>query len=72
LNPTGSRHPRRISFWGFLGCVCDQIALATDKISCNRTLTTIGVHGTSRAMLQLSGMNTDVQTRWRSFYMEIR
>ncbi len=48
-------------FWGFLGWACSQTALATDGISCNGTVTTIGVHGTNRVMLQLSGMNTIVE-----------
>ncbi len=36
-------------------------AFATDGINCTGTITTIGVHGTNRVMLQLSGMNTIVQ-----------
>ena len=44
-----------------LGLTCSQNALATDGISCTGTVTTIGVHGTNRIMLSLSGMNTIVQ-----------
>ena len=47
--------------WGLLGAVCSQVAVATDGISCTGTVVTIGVHGTNRVMLQLSGMNTLVQ-----------
>lgn len=34
---------------------------ATDEISCSGTVATIGVHGTDRVMLRLTGMNTLVQ-----------
>jgi len=36
-------------------------ALATDNISCTGIVSTIGVHGTDRVMLKLSGTNTVVQ-----------
>lgn len=38
-----------------------KAAQATDGISCGGKITTLGVHGTDRVMLQLSGMNTIVQ-----------
>lgn len=38
-----------------------QLSLATDGIVCGGTVSTIGVHGTDRVMLRLSGMNTIVQ-----------
>lgn len=34
---------------------------ATDAINCNGTISTLGVHGTDRVMLKLSGMNALVQ-----------
>lgn len=34
---------------------------ATDGIHCSGVIKTVGVHGTDRVMLQLSGMNTIVQ-----------
>lgn len=37
------------------------LANAKDGISCSGTIDTIGVHGTDRVMLQLSGMNALVQ-----------
>jgi hypothetical protein len=36
-------------------------AFATDGISCNGIVSLIGVHGTDRVMLRLSGMNAQVQ-----------
>lgn len=36
-------------------------AQATNDIVCSGTVTTIGVHGTNRVMLRLSGMNEIVQ-----------
>ena len=33
----------------------------TSNIVCSGTITTVGVHGTDRVMLQLAGMNTIVQ-----------
>jgi hypothetical protein len=44
-----------------LGLTCTQSVLATDGISCTGTVVTVGVHGTNRVMLSLSGMNTIVQ-----------
>ena len=44
-----------------LSLTCAQAVLATDGINCTGTITTIGVHGTNRVMLSLSGMNTIVQ-----------
>jgi hypothetical protein len=44
-----------------LGLTCAQSVLATDGISCTGTVVTVGVHGTNRVMLSLSGMNTIVQ-----------
>jgi hypothetical protein len=38
-----------------------SIAHATDEIICSGTIATIGVHGTNRVMLRLTGMNTVVQ-----------
>ena len=54
---------RRIGYPSFVLLVglCGQPALATDGISCTGTVLTIGVHGTNRVMLQLSGMNAIVQ-----------
>ena len=42
--------------WGL-----SQSVLATDAISCTGTVVTVGIHGTNRVMLELSGMNTVVQ-----------
>ncbi len=41
-------------------CVSIQ-SRATDGIHCNGMIKSVGVHGTDRVMLQLSGMNTIVQ-----------
>ena len=38
-----------------------NISYATNAISCTGTISTLGVHGTDRVMLQLSSMNTTVQ-----------
>jgi hypothetical protein len=38
-----------------------QVANATDGISCNGTIDVLGVHGTDRVILKLSGMNKVVQ-----------
>jgi hypothetical protein len=43
------------------GLMSTQNVRATDGINCTGTVTTIGVHGTNRIMLSLSGMNTIVQ-----------
>jgi hypothetical protein len=51
----------RPAMWVFLSLTCSQSVSATDGISCTGTVTTIGVHGTNRIMLRLSGMNTVVQ-----------
>lgn len=45
----------------FIGLFFQVGAQATDAISCGGTISTIGVHGTDRVMLQLSSMNTLVQ-----------
>lgn len=45
-------------------CLCSVFSLstyATDAISCNGTISTLGVHGTDRVILKLSSMNTHVQ-----------
>ena len=44
-----------------LSLTCSGTVFATDGINCTGTVTTIGVHGTNRVMLSLSGMNTTVQ-----------
>jgi hypothetical protein len=50
------------SLGGFLTALAfSQSAYATDGISCTGSITTVGVHGTNRVMLQLSGMNAIVQ-----------
>lgn len=51
----------RFVMWSLLACATSQTALATDGINCTGTVSTIGVHGTNRVMLELSGMNTIVQ-----------
>jgi hypothetical protein len=51
----------RSAFGMLLSLTCAQTVLATDGINCTGTITTIGVHGTNRVMLSLSGMNTIVQ-----------
>jgi hypothetical protein len=51
----------RPTMWVLLNLTYSHRVLATDGISCTGTVTTIGVHGTNRVMLRLSGMNTNVQ-----------
>jgi len=46
---------------GILCMALSGAALATDGISCTGIVSTIGVHGTDRVMLKLSGTNTVVQ-----------
>ena len=55
------RIPIRCVTWGLMACAASGAALATDGIACTGIVSTIGVHGTNRVMLQLSGMNTIVQ-----------
>jgi hypothetical protein len=42
------------------GVVVSSPSVATDGIVCSGTIVDVGVHGTDRVMLQLSGMNTIV------------
>ena len=42
-------------------CVSSPVAMSTDGISCTGTVHRIGVHGTNRVILQLSGMNARVR-----------
>jgi hypothetical protein len=44
----------------YSGFCCNANA-ATDALNCGGTIKTVGVHGTDRVMLRLSGMNTVVQ-----------
>ena len=44
-----------------LNAVTADPLLASSSISCTGTIMTVGVHGSNRVMLQLSGMNTIVQ-----------
>jgi len=56
------RHSRYLSlFLGLCLLVIASASRATDGITCSGTIATIGVHGTDRVMLRLSGMNTVVQ-----------
>lgn len=51
----------RIACSCLLGLAFTSTSLATDGISCSGIVSLIGVHGTDRVILRLSGMNAQVQ-----------